>query len=571
MEIRLLFALLFLLPSVALAYPTQALTTASMSEVCSDGLDNDNSGGDAVCTGSGDNDRDGYGSEDCDDADRWVYPGTQQACGVDGTQTCSGGSFTVCAEGELDESTGSGTAYYIDATSGSDSNDCLTRATACAGFAKFTYYYDAVDRPSGWYGLAAGDVVYLMDGTYDTWYDVGGGWGYRIFMTRFVDGTAVAPIVIKAYPGETPIIDGSGGTAPAGERTMVQIEGSDHVHFEGIEFANSLGNGIYYESAVGAKLSNLYFHDIEVEISPSGSAGNLKFSTTDAEAHHILVGNFYDASGGGRNNVGIRGFYGNVTLHHIVVYNDLAFDDAQSGECVQWKHGDADPDGGLHIYESIFIGCSNQYAIASASPNTVIEDNLILETLECIAFEDVGGPSQQKNMVVRRNVCDSGRLLSYTPTKAYYDNTIGTLDISNNVVIDTSSTYGGSLGVIQMQNYFGGDADALYTELVTGGKITSNENCFYNGTTTLQFSTYPSATSGGDRTFAQWQSTDGFDANSYVEAPVLDGNYEASSANCTGRGWVLPVPGDEGGGGGSETAKIRAQPGYGRAYSVRVK
>ena len=525
-----------------------------MSEICGDGLDNDNSNGDALCTDSLDNDRDGFWASgdvqlDCDDNDKWIFPGVQRTCGSDGTQTCqTDGTWSSCAEGELDESTGTGTAYYIDATSGNDSNDCLTRATACAGFLKFTYYSNPASQPAGYYGLDAGDVLYLMNGTYSDWYDVENSWGNRMLMLRFVDGTEANPIKIKAYPGQTPVVDGDDGDNPVGERTMFQFEGVDYVHVSGLEFRDSNGNGIYYDTGTGAEVSNMYMHDIEVEISPSGAAGVVKFVQMDGTIHNNLIGDFADVGGGGRNNVGIRVFYKDVNIRNNTIWNDVAFDDATSGECIQAKHGSQDPTGALEVTENVIIGCSNTYAVASASPNTAIERNLILRTKNCIVLQDVGGPAQQKNSVVRNNYCEGGSLLTYEPTTAYYDNSIGTLDVMYNVTEDTATTYAGDLGVIDIQNcsgHAGCVENDLYSDQIDPGtKITIDENCYYNAATTLQWSAYPGATEGGNRTFAQWQdnANENFDDNSFVEDPTPNSNYEPASTNCSGKGWGWTLP-----------------------------
>ena len=70
----------------------------------------------------------------------------------------------------------------------------------------------AVTRP--------GDVVYVRGGVYSE----------AVRFTR--SGTADAPIVLKAYGDETPVISGEGMTWASGPHQLVLISGVDHVTVE---------------------------------------------------------------------------------------------------------------------------------------------------------------------------------------------------------------------------------------------------------------------------------------------------------------------------------------------------
>ena len=99
--------------------------------------------------------------------------------------------------------------YYVK-PDGDDSNDGLTPETAW----KSPSYAAQVAEP--------GDIIYLMNGT---WYDE--------HITFANSGIDIAPIVMKAYPGATPVLDGVDKTGEA-----ILIEGKSHIVIEGLTIRN---------------------------------------------------------------------------------------------------------------------------------------------------------------------------------------------------------------------------------------------------------------------------------------------------------------------------------------------
>lgn len=99
--------------------------------------------------------------------------------------------------------------------------------------------------------VAPGDTIWLRGGTY-----VG-------YFTSTLNGTASAPIVVRGYPGERPVIDRAGNTSP----DILQVEGSWTV-FWGFEIMNSIltrtdtrKTGVYVSTGTNIKLVNLLIHD----------------------------------------------------------------------------------------------------------------------------------------------------------------------------------------------------------------------------------------------------------------------------------------------------------------------
>src|SRR5262245_39205216 len=86
-------------------------------EICGDGLDQDCDGADLPCPGS-DADFDGFDKgADCDDSNRYIYPGIVSRCEAScgqGAQRClPNGAFTPCSCEPVCEAQGNGRCYYV--------------------------------------------------------------------------------------------------------------------------------------------------------------------------------------------------------------------------------------------------------------------------------------------------------------------------------------------------------------------------------------------------------------------------------------------------------------------------
>lgn len=114
-----------------------------------------------------------------------------------------------------------------------------------------------------------GDVIYVRGGVYKGPLEIWNG------------GRDGAPIQIKAYPGERPIIDGS-GTAP---NTDLVVISAPHVTFEGFEVTNATGTGIVLWSTQNVKILNNVIHDAQIGGLWAGS------DRLGVSSNHVFEGN----------------------------------------------------------------------------------------------------------------------------------------------------------------------------------------------------------------------------------------------------------------------------------------
>ncbi len=101
--------------------------------------------------------------------------------------------------------------------------------------------------------------------------------------------------------------------------------------------------------------------------------------------------------------------------------------------------------------------------------------------------------------------------------------------------------------------------DALYTDVITGGKLLINNNCYYSPSTALSFGLFESndanttcsgrGNNGTSYTLASWQAA-GFDTLSSNVNPTFDTSNKATNASCLTKGWQNGLPAGGGGGGG---------------------
>ena len=97
-----------------------------------------------------------------------------------------------------------------------------------------------------------GDTVALRDGVYAL--------TARIRAT--LNGTAQAPIVIRAWPKETPILDGAAIKMNLYD-TLFELDKSSHVVVDGLEVRNSAGRGINLHECADVSVRNCSIRDVQ--------------------------------------------------------------------------------------------------------------------------------------------------------------------------------------------------------------------------------------------------------------------------------------------------------------------
>ena len=160
------------------------------AEICGSGIDENCDSIDASCSGN-DKDRDGFpSSQDCDDSNRFIYPGISVACEAScgkGHRICqSNGSYSNCICTPLCEAQNAN-CYYVDPVSGSNN-----------GTGTFSNRVNSLNRLLEIVNLAAGDYVYLFSGLYDS------GLGRQLVISN-IQASNNAMLVFKNYPSEKPI------------------------------------------------------------------------------------------------------------------------------------------------------------------------------------------------------------------------------------------------------------------------------------------------------------------------------------------------------------------------------
>jgi Pel9A-like, right handed beta helix region len=166
--------------------------------------------------------------------------------------------------------------YYV-ATDGDDAND----GSETAPFATIQRAHDAAE---------AGDLIYLRGGTY-----------HPTASTKFTKaGTAGAPIVLQAYPGEVPIIDASNlpeGDVDGGSTPTWDLDGAKHWQLRGpLHLTMGRGAGVMIqedtqnidfvqiESSYNGQSASRAGHGFSIIEDEWADAENVRFINCDA--HH---------------------------------------------------------------------------------------------------------------------------------------------------------------------------------------------------------------------------------------------------------------------------------------------
>jgi hypothetical protein len=107
--------------------------------------------------------------------------------------------------------------------------------------------------------IVAGDTVYVRSGVYNEYVYIGTSPPYT-----GKSGTATNPIVYKAYPGEYPIIDGT-GLSNTGGYSLITVYNVSYCTIEGFELRNSSKHGIWaFGTYSNLTLRRMKIHDTQI-------------------------------------------------------------------------------------------------------------------------------------------------------------------------------------------------------------------------------------------------------------------------------------------------------------------
>ena len=281
-------------------------------------------------------------------------------------------------------STAMAATYYVS-PSGNDSNAGTEAAP-----------WKTLQKVAG-YPLNAGDVVYLRAGVYP---------GY-ITLSR--SGAAGNPITLAAYPGEQPIVEGSGRTTNTAnawnpDERLIYISGS-YVTVKGLELRNSAGFGIRVTGGNYAVIDSVHAHN-------NYFAGVYFLWSSYGTVVNSVVHDSYDYGSGGTGGGGDSDcmgssagntwppptVYGHHTFRNNVVYN--CSDDGIDTWTSQYNtiegnvshhagYSNASNGGSNSIGQP--IGNGNGFKLGKGGYNTV-RNNVAYNNLNA-GFDDNSGPN----------------------------------------------------------------------------------------------------------------------------------------------------------------------------------
>ena len=512
------------------------------------GVDTDRSGTIDFWCPAPDADRDAYFTDglgpnagtDCNDFDAMVYPGiiTGVDCPAGQFHTCqSDGTYTACAAlSTFTCHTGSGATYWIDSAE-----------TTCAGTGAFAdpIALNCISDTGmgGYHAPVAGDCFVLRGGTYD---DTWGSSPVKMIYVANKDGNSTNKITFRGAPGEEAIIEGQ-GTSPNVVHPF-RLELSNYWFITQLTIRDGYStNGIWVNGSENVEVSNVKAYDLDGNCG-TDNCGGVMF---DQGPHYVFVHHNYFADNYNRasplnqnNVVGVDGFQAD----HLRIDDNQAVC-TRSGGCgygYRIKHGTAT--GGDSISRN-FTNHNYWAGISSSTSNIQIYNNFIADGEPnpnkndgAISIVELGGPFYPVNVDIQYNTAVNSWALLYNPSTLY--TSIGLLTYKNNVVVDNRATpyqLAADYGFLSICTYC---SDTLYNDVVVGGLLDLDENCYFNDQAqTLYFSLFGASSGGGGPTgafysgFSNWVSGTGYDSGSFNEDPDFDSYYIAQSANCASKGW----------------------------------
>lgn len=555
-----------------LLFPATALGVAQ--EVCGNGIDDPASsngtpngtwgscpagymnavtgnGCDLKCPGA-DQDNDGYTSNgqlgtaastaiDCDDTNKWIFPGkwTASGCSAGQIRQChaTNGTYSACvAESSVARNTGSGTQYWIDCTNGNDAN-AGSYAAPFKTFGKVSGGSGATGLPASPVTLAAGDSVGIKNnGSFNlcnaTITSSGGQKAVGILTSN---GTTPNPITIFSYNPSLNYIYNSDG---------VGIDSSQHYRFEGIGFftvANTQNNGSSVRPGTDTIFEGNYFAGMQGD----GDNNDSCIYASHTNGVKIRRNVFIDCKRGKGNVTNISAIKwldddgsASECQDHEALWNGIVFsslDSVNGGGCFYEKHGCTATDVGANKHPVKWNSCTNgNFAFTWQGSSLRADSNILISNTVSLGVGDGGeSPGQNDNQFTYNTVY--GGELQWRPSYTAPEK----LTVSNNVFVDTRASYvgGNNEGIMSFGAY--GSAGNKTTFETSPYYLSSNNNCFYNPNTALVFSYFNQGDSSGQFTFAQWKSRAvAYDAASYVENPLFDTFYQATSTNCSNKGRI---------------------------------
>lgn len=441
----------------------------------------------------------------------------------------SGDAGATADGGPLCEAKGTGVCYYLDAVRGNDSNPGTFDAPWLTT-ANILSYYKSAYRPAGWVQLRPGDVVYLMSGQYTTVVPSGSSTGptggiHSIAYFRGIDGTAAAPIVFKAYPGQKPSI-GSSSQKTAG--TGMILEGGSYWVISGLEIQNMTYDGLDLEGPHNVQVRDMIIHHNASGVTggnPDGvkvrGAGAIEISNStfyeNVENPVVILmrGNgiqLFDNDG----DVTVRGCHFYQTTRHDIVDSSGTVTGQSFGNCLMYKHAATTPSAAFDVFDNSFDQCN---VIGSGTQNTHFHHNIVANSTNTFRSDDFGGTTHQVNQIIEYNTFYDTGALKIDPATRWAN---AQFPEFQNVVYRYNVHYTGSVNMIRIDDYM---SDATLTAFAA--QFFPDHNCYFVSSGAAPTFSMGKANGGnygslgGTYNLSQWRQTYGFDQHSVVADPLF--------------------------------------------------
>jgi hypothetical protein len=441
------------------------------------------------------------------------------------------------------EAVGEGRCFYIDPTAGDDAGD----GSFAAPWRTFvnvdsSIYYNLYPPPPQWIELRSGDVLYVRDGTISQIFHPGdesgpeGGGSYLLYL-RGVEG-GDAPITIKRYPGERPILE------PSEQAQPILISLSSGIVIDGFEVRGGWERGIRLESVQDVEVAHVLVYDTDGTVADN-VAGLEVLGSSDVEIRDSVFADNYDRAaaeaGNQTENSGNLVLFSNsgaVAIRGCAFYQSEGPDSQFSGFGVKYKHASPSPDGTFEISDGYFEG--NTFGIGIGTAHADVHHNVVVDGRIGISSRDFGGPTHQwdqrmyANTIVARTGLDVSPSLEWADAEGGPWGDVSENSFDGNIVVDTADEHSGEQRTIVFNPYM---SDEEHDALAAG--ITMDENCYHwsSGAASFGFAEAEGyGAAGGEFDLAGWRATYDFDLASIEADPELADFVPSATSPCAEMG-----------------------------------
>ncbi len=442
---------------------------------------------------------------------------------------------------------GSGNCYYIHPQNGSDaqpgtfSQPWRTTANINTSLPQ--------NEPPGHVDLAPGDVVYLMEGVYNTVFTGFDSYYNQAAITlQNVHGAPAAPITIRNYPGRHAVID------PQWRGTGIRLLFCSNIRIQGLEIRRSYSRGLLVRESENITADHLVISRTDGPVADNVAGVEFCY-TNNAALSESFIYNNYDRNAARRgaqtensSNMVLFNNQGSVSVHDNLFFQTQEYTGPYSGGGIKYKHGSSDPNSTFELYGNYFEN-HKYFGIGIGTHHAHVHHNIVYQPAsglspnpaDAVDSRDWGGPTHQQYQVFEYNTIYAERAFFLYPTLAYRNADNGPWDdLTHNAfrhnIVYAAYADGGPYPHDPPMEIYTAISDTLYTALLTG--IEYDDNCYFNPARPMRFGYAEDiffGVLGGNYDLSEWSVTYGWDATSNESDPGLadpaGGNFIPGPAN----------------------------------------